>query len=378
MNMKNIVLYIVLILSVLSCNDPNNSLFEDITERGGFALFKESINTVHDISGNNDTVINAEIIDPNNNAISYTLAIQRGDGLTNPLATVTSFPGSILITRQMVVDALGLADASELPLNVNFIGTITTPNGTFSGEAIDFETITNSVDGGNTQVDAFLIPKQALRFAVIMFQQFPQDEVVVTPIRSSSDDVEEVAFNPALVPPGDPVGEMDLGSSDLELGETSSDDGIQHIGLRFTLIGIPSGSTITSANIQFTADREGSNPVEYTLYAENIGNSETFTSANSNVTNRPLSTSSVVWSIPEWERDDKGPAQQTPDISSLIQEVIDRDDWVPANSISIIMLATGSSLQATSTSGGREAETFDGDAAPEILIAYTNSNDIRS
>jgi len=330
MIMKKIVIYIVLILSIFSCNDTNNNLFEDITERGGFVLFKEFISNVHDIAGDNDVVINGEIIDPNNNAMRYTLAIQTDGGLTNPIVTVTSFPGNIFVTRQMIVDALGLADASELPLNVNFIGTVTTANGTFSGEAIDFDTTTNSQSGGNTQVDAFFIPKQALRFTVIMFQQFPQNEVVVTPIRSSSDDAEEVAFNPAPVPPGDPVGEMDLGSSDLELGETSSDDGIQHIGLRFTLIGIPRGSTITAANIQFEADREGSNPVEYTLYAENVGNAETFTSANSNVTNRPLTTSNVVWSIPEWERGDKGPAQLSPDISSLIQEVIDRDDWVPA------------------------------------------------
>ncbi len=371
--MKKIVICIVLVLCGLSCQDPNNNLFEDITDRGGFAQFSESINLVHDVGGADETVINAQIIDPNNNAISYAVAIQTDTGLTDPIATITSFPGTLLITRQMVIDALGLADASELPINVNFIGIVTTAGGIFSGEDIDFNTVTNTQSGGNTTATTFNVGRQALRFSAVMFQQFPPNIVTVTPIRAESDDAEEVAFNPDPVPPGDPVGEMSLGSSDLELGELSSDDGIQHIGLRFNLIGIPAGATITAANIQFTVDAPGANPVEYTIYGEDTGNSETFTSSNDNITNRPLTSASAIWNIPPWaSTGDKGPAQLTVDISSVIQEIIDRDDWVPANSITIIMLASGPSLNVTSTSGGREAETFDGTAAPELLLTYTN------
>lgn len=368
--MRKIFIYL-LIIGSLSCQDDNN-LLTDIAFNGGLVLFESTPNLVHDIEGVNEAVISAVIEDPTNNALSYAVAIQTSEGLTSTLATLTSFPEVLLITRPMILNALNLTNIEDLPNSVTFVGTVTTADGIFTGETIDFDIDTNTQNGGNTALNLFNNPRQALKFTTVLFQQFKAGELTVTPIRDGDDDVEEVAFNPDPVPPGDSVGTMDLGSSDLELGETSSDDGVQHIGLRFNLIGIPSGVTITNANIQFESDTNGSNPVEYIIYGEAVGNSEPFEDRLNNITNRSLTSSNIVWNIPGWNRDDKGPEQLTVDISSIIQEIIDRDDWVPANSITIIMLASGVSLEATTRSGGREAKTFNDDAAPELLLRYTN------
>ncbi len=58
-----------------------------------------------------------------------------------------------------------------------------------------------------------------------------------------------------------------------------------------------------------------------------------------------------------------GPDQQTPDISSLIGEVVNQGGWSSGNSIVIIITGTGS----------RVAEAFDGvpAAAPLLHIEYS-------
>ncbi len=191
---------------------------------------------------------------------------------------------------------------------------------------------------------------------------------VTVPINESSDDVEE-----ALI--GDEVGEMSLGSGDLEIGEIDGagtpDFGLPNIGLRFNEIVIPNGAVISSASIQFTADNDGSDPVEMTIFGENIGNAPTYTDTNGNLSARTLTMANAVWNIPEWVTEgDKSEAQKTVDISSIIQEIVNRSDWTSGNSLNIIMKPSGASLNVTSTSAGREAETFDGDAAPELIITF--------
>jgi hypothetical protein len=57
-----------------------------------------------------------------------------------------------------------------------------------------------------------------------------------------------------------------------------------------------------------------------------------------------------------------GPDQQTPDLSPVIQEIVDRPGWSSGNALAIII--TGS--------GKRVAESFNGDAngAPLLHLRY--------
>ncbi len=193
---------------------------------------------------------------------------------------------------------------------------------------------------------------------------------VISVISASNNDVEE----------GE-TGQMGLSSSDLEFGEFDTsgtpDFGIQTIGLRFTDIDIPTGGavTITNARIQFTADNTGSNPVQLTLYGENTGNASEYTLDDFNVTSRVKTSTNVVWDVPAWlVRQEKGSNQKTVDISAIIQEILNRGDWVKGNAINIIMEHSGPSIGVTSSSGGREAETFDGTGggvdAPVLTIDW--------
>jgi len=200
----------------------------------------------------------------------------------------------------------------------------------------------------------------------LLFEVFESHSFSV-PITESWDDVEEGALN----------GAMANESSDLEIGEydtwTQNDieQGLQTIGLRFNNIDIPANANILSANIQFTCDATGSDPVEMTIYGENVGNALPFTEDFYNVTTRTKTQENVVWSVPPWlNAGDAGAAERTSDIASIVQAIVNREDWANGNSMVFIFSPSGVSLGVTSSSAGREAEAIDGTAASVLTIIY--------
>ncbi|GJL78467.1 MAG: hypothetical protein NPINA01_14560 [Nitrospinaceae bacterium] len=157
-------------------------------------------------------------------------------------------------------------------------------------------------------------------------------------VASSSDDAEERA-----------TGSMSLASSDLELAFDGG--GNQKIGLRFRGVNIPQGATITNAYVQFQADEKHSGTTVLTVRGQDAANPKTFTSASNNISSRSLTTASVPWSPVPWNSvGEAGSRQQTPDISSVIQEIVDLPEWASGNPLVVILNGTGE----------RAAESFDG------------------
>ena len=96
-------------------------------------------------------------------------------------------------------------------------------------------------------------------------------------------------------------------------------------------------------------------------------NAGTFAGNKSNITSRPRTDASVSWSPAPWTTvGDAGPDQRTPDIASVIQEIVDQPGWSKDNSLVIIMSATGK----------RAAESFDGvaNAAPLLHVDFVVSD----
>jgi len=175
------------------------------------------------------------------------------------------------------------------------------------------------------------------------------DPALILSVRVSADDDDAEECVP-------PDGSMDLGSSDLELIEESC---IQEVGMRFNNINIIPGSTIINATIQFTADESQSVGTSLVLYGENVDDAAQFTESDFDITSRPKTTASVAWNnIPSWNAPDAGSDQKTPDLSSIIQEIINRTGWSSGNSIVIVV--TGS--------GHRTAESHDGSSSRAALL----------
>jgi len=167
---------------------------------------------------------------------------------------------------------------------------------------------------------------------------------------------------------------MDITSSDLELayedaGTPATDE--QVIGLRFANIAIPKGAQVTGAYVEFevdAVDKAGSaNPVNLVIEGQLTPHAATFTTAAKDITNRTTRTTAKVnWSIPPWTKVDE--KFQTPDISSIIQEIVNQAGWARGNALVLLLRDN----KANPSTGLREAEAYDGEAsaAPMLCISY--------
>jgi hypothetical protein len=133
---------------------------------------------------------------------------------------------------------------------------------------------------------------------------------------------------------------------DLELGD-------KLCGIRFRSINIPAGSTITNAYIQFTVDEVQSVATNLTLYTERHANPSWFVNSPNDISSRPKSAASVAWTnVPEWGTlGETGVAQQTPDLTTIVQEAIDQAAWSSGNAIVFIVEGSGRRVAKARKSG---------------------------
>ncbi|MEE9398483.1 MAG: putative Ig domain-containing protein [Methylococcales bacterium] len=172
-------------------------------------------------------------------------------------------------------------------------------------------------------------------------------QLISSQVASSSDDAEEK----------DTSGNVTTTNSDLDL--TASQGDTQTTGIRF-LLDVPPSAIIVNAYIQFTADETRSVATSLTIKGESSSNAPTFISANRNISARATTGSSVVWSsVPSWDNiGDAGSAQRTPDLSAIIQEIVNGSGWSSGNGVAIIITGTGK----------RPAETYDADPAKAAVL----------
>ncbi|MGH7741402.1 MAG: PKD domain-containing protein [Candidatus Eiseniibacteriota bacterium] len=172
----------------------------------------------------------------------------------------------------------------------------------------------------------------------------PSPVTVERRVAASSDDAEEYAD-----------ATMHLNSNDLELIHDSSD---QIVGMRWTGLAIPAGSTITTAYIQFSSKENQSPATSLTIRAQAADNAPTFHSSNADISGRPRTTASANWTPVAWTVGQAGPNQRTPDLSAEVQEVASRAGW--NSSSALVMIVNGT--------GHRTAWSWDGNAAAAPLL----------
>jgi hypothetical protein len=196
-------------------------------------------------------------------------------------------------------------------------------------------------------------------FALFSSSIFSQEETTLKLIiEASTDDAEQSVGN----------SEMKLTSSDLEMVYDGTEE-IDHyiVGMRFNNATIPSGATITYAAVKFLIKEEQiSGEISLTINGEKSANAETFSEAAGNISARLLTTASVEWSPQSWT-DLADQNDSTPDLKTIIQEVIGLPEWESGNSIAIIVSGP------VGTGASRTAYAFDDEPelAPILNIKYT-------
>ena len=190
-------------------------------------------------------------------------------------------------------------------------------------------------------------------------------DVVEKRVAASADDAEQAAN-----------GSMYLNSSDLELVfDNSLTSNPQTVGMRFTGLQIPPGATITAAYIQFVAKEAQSESTNVTIQGQAADNAAIFASTSGNISTRARTTAATTWIPAAWTAGAGGAAQRTPDLTSVIQEVVGRPGWVLGNSLAIIITGIGHrtayAFDATATQCPLLHVEFTRGASPTAMLSVS-------
>lgn len=156
-----------------------------------------------------------------------------------------------------------------------------------------------------------------------------------------------------------------------------ADQNILNLGLRFRNLPLLQGSTIDSAFIILHA-HEGKTQAdvcELTITAEATDNSSTFDANNFNdmnlFTDKPTTSAEVSWTVAEdwtiWQ------PYSTPDLSSIVQEIVNRPGWSAGNAISFFLF--GEDQGPSIVENAREFTSFENIADPDDQDPQGNPGD---
>lgn len=208
----------------------------------------------------------------------------------------------------------------------------------------------NNQDNQTVNFDSKETINGNIPFLIIHYQSGASNTQIT--VSSSSDDAEESAN-----------GTMKLNSGDLDFGTEPMN------AVRFRNLDIPQNSFVQSAYIQFSADDANQGQTSNLLIqGQDVNDAPTFNSSNSNISNRPVTSASINWTnINPWSiQGQSGPSQRTPDISSILQEIVNRGGWQSGNDL--VFFISGNS-------GRRSATTYDGNPnkAPKLIYSLGGS-----
>ncbi len=176
--------------------------------------------------------------------------------------------------------------------------------------------------------------------------------IIEARIAASADDAEEIIVS----------GTVNIGSRDLEMAEKNNKERI--VGMRFSSLNIPKDVTITEAYLQFQVNDSNSERADLIIAGQAADNAPTFIATNATISSRIQTDASVEWTPEPWDTPgEAGADQKTPNIASIIQEIVNQEGWTRGNSLAIIVSGTGM----------RSAESFDGNsaAAPSLHVEYS-------
>ena len=144
--------------------------------------------------------------------------------------------------------------------------------------------------------------------------------------------------------------------NEIYFGLCSNNNTLIVSGFRFTNVTIKQGTKIAQAYLEFTVDGPYDDQISMNLYGDATGNSSTFGyTYNSQPAGRIPTKDSVTWNIPSTDHWELGYTQDTPDLTQVVQDIVNRPDWSSGNALSII----AKSISASGSKNHRRVIGFD-------------------
>lgn len=151
-----------------------------------------------------------------------------------------------------------------------------------------------------------------------------------------------------------------LFDDDLDMGWEGDEFNVVSTGLRFRGLKVPKNAVIDSAYLEIFAHEDEGDLAKVTIYAEAADNCATYNETDL-ISDRPKTTASVKWDIAEpWTIWNK---YRSPELKSLIQEVVSRPNWQAGNALSLMFF--GEDQGASDEDNARDFEAFENIADPD-------------
>ncbi len=215
----------------------------------------------------------------------------------------------------------------------------------------------NSIEGGSSVIYPITPINE-----VICGPGFPCGPTSITSsVRISADDSEQ--YNDPNDPKTNNTSDLYIG-----LGQEAGSGRAQIVGQRFRSLTIPQGATITSARMIFTAGQTKAEEVNLKIVGEDVNHAVSFKNDDNHLGGRlaNATTAEVDWKITEpWQA---GTTYESPDVSNIVQEIVNRPGWCGGNSLSMMFTGTGNRVtlsdDAGSDIGAKLVVTYDADSIP--------------
>lgn len=170
----------------------------------------------------------------------------------------------------------------------------------------------------------------------------------------------------------------ELGDGTIRRTETNLDLSSNIVGLRFQNLDIPQNATILEAHLSVNTDlcsrsrrwgytctntQTSGNP-SIDIYGELAGNSAQFGNSTNELSSRSKTSTSVSWSLPDFTTNEQW--FDSPDISGVIQQVVNQSGWASGNAMSFIL---------NDDNQARTIESWDGEAgeAAKLTVFYEST-----
>lgn len=139
---------------------------------------------------------------------------------------------------------------------------------------------------------------------------------------------------------------MDISASTVDLGGANF-----FAGFRFQSVAVGQAQVLTSAILQMYVFDTGQDNAYFNAHCEDIDDAPTLTTAASNLSNRTLTTAST-----NKAQSNVGVGWYTVDVTSAVQEVVDRGGWASGQDVMAILDAQASAFFRCRSYEGDSAE----------------------
>ena len=134
-------------------------------------------------------------------------------------------------------------------------------------------------------------------------------------------------------------------------------------GLRFTNVDIPQGVTIVSAVLKTCSDQTcAGTKARWEIYGQNAGDCNEFSTKDDFEARLRTVAKADTGYLPPWV---EGGWYETPDISIIIQEIVNRPDWTAGNALALLLYGHP---EAETT---HEIRSYDADPSQAAVIEVT-------